>query len=161
MHFATLMDICHLRNAELEPKVQKDKGRAKGRFWLLCSNHRARSVCITNDGRKSNGRHCKATRMRRTSSRCSISSCRSQHGGSFSIVETSRVRKSGCLETSTTTQSGPHLGQTSKAQWFLLNDICTVTPLAGLLRERQFSKVRLGLGWQKVPNSECLFVHRK
>ena len=27
VHFATLMDICHLKNAELEPKLQKYKGR--------------------------------------------------------------------------------------------------------------------------------------
>ena len=27
VHFATLMDICHLKNAELEPKFQKHKGK--------------------------------------------------------------------------------------------------------------------------------------
>ena len=27
VHFASLMDICHVKNAELEPKVQKYKGR--------------------------------------------------------------------------------------------------------------------------------------
>ena len=27
VHFATLMDICHLKNAELEPQFQKYKGR--------------------------------------------------------------------------------------------------------------------------------------
>ena len=27
VHFATLMDICHIKNAELEPKLQKYKGR--------------------------------------------------------------------------------------------------------------------------------------
>ena len=34
-------------------------------------------------------------------------------------------------------------------------------PLAGLLWERQFEKVLLGLGWEKVPNWECPFFHRK
>ena len=34
-------------------------------------------------------------------------------------------------------------------------------PLDGLLSERQFEEVLLGLGWEKVPNWECLFVHRK
>ena len=28
VHFASLMDICHLKNAELEPKLQKYEGRA-------------------------------------------------------------------------------------------------------------------------------------
>ena len=27
VHFATLMDLCHLKNAELESKIQKYKGR--------------------------------------------------------------------------------------------------------------------------------------
>ena len=34
-------------------------------------------------------------------------------------------------------------------------------PLAGLLWERQFEKVLLEHGWEKIPNWECLFVHRK
>ena len=32
-------------------------------------------------------------------------------------------------------------------------------PLAGLLWERQFEKILLKYGWEKVPNWECLFVH--
>ena len=46
LHFAPLMDICHLKNAELEAKHQKYKGRVelrgdivKRRFWVLCSIH--------------------------------------------------------------------------------------------------------------------------
>ena len=31
-------------------------------------------------------------------------------------------------------------------------------PLAGLLWERQFEKVLLKHGWEKIPNWECLFV---
>ena len=27
VHFASLMDLCHLKNSELEPKFQKYKGR--------------------------------------------------------------------------------------------------------------------------------------
>ena len=34
-------------------------------------------------------------------------------------------------------------------------------PLAGLLWERQFEKVLLKHGWGKIPNWECLFVHRE
>ena len=34
-------------------------------------------------------------------------------------------------------------------------------PLAGLLWERQFEKVLLKHGWEKVSNWECLFVHRE
>ena len=35
------------------------------------------------------------------------------------------------------------------------------TPLAGLLWEGQFEEVLMELGQEKVPNWECLFVHRK
>ena len=34
-------------------------------------------------------------------------------------------------------------------------------PLAGLLWERQFEKVLLQHGWEKIPNWEYLFVHRE
>ena len=34
-------------------------------------------------------------------------------------------------------------------------------PLAGLLWERQFEKILLDHGWEKIPNWECLFVHRE
>ena len=46
VHFASLMDICHLKNAELEAKHQKYKGPVvlrgdivKRRFRFLCSIH--------------------------------------------------------------------------------------------------------------------------
>ena len=34
-------------------------------------------------------------------------------------------------------------------------------PLAGLLWEMQFAKILLKHAWEKVPNCECLFVHRE
>ena len=34
-------------------------------------------------------------------------------------------------------------------------------PLAGLLWERQFEKILLTHGWEKVSNWECLLVHRE
>ena len=33
--------------------------------------------------------------------------------------------------------------------------------LAGLLWERQFEKIQLKHDWEKIPNWECLFVHRE
>ena len=33
--------------------------------------------------------------------------------------------------------------------------------LAGLLWERQFEKIQLKYSWEKIPNWECLFVHRE
>ena len=34
-------------------------------------------------------------------------------------------------------------------------------PLAGLFGKRQFEKILLKYGWEKVSNWECLFVHRQ
>ena len=34
-------------------------------------------------------------------------------------------------------------------------------PLAGLLWERQSEDAQLELGWEKIPNWECMFVHKK
>ena len=34
-------------------------------------------------------------------------------------------------------------------------------PVAGLLWETQFEKILLKHGWEKIPNWECLFVHRE
>ena len=109
VHSATPMDIYHLNNAELEPKCQKYKGRVmlrgdtERRFWHFCSINRAGFVNITNDGRKSNGCHRKATRMCRTSSRRNVMLHPSKNGGRFNTIETSQVRMSRFLDTSTTT----------------------------------------------------------
>ena len=86
VRFASLMDICHLKNSELDPKFQKYKGRVVLRGDIVKDDsgshavHRARFICVTNDGGKSDGCHRKTTRMRRTSSRRSISLHPSQHG---------------------------------------------------------------------------------
>ena len=57
--------------------------------------------------------------------------------------------------------NGQNHGPVWKTQSFLLNEICTVILLAGLLWERQFEKILLKFGWEKVSNWECLFVHRE
>ena len=45
---------------------------------------------------------------------------------------------------------------TLKIRWFLFE-----RNLYGLLWRRQFEEVLMELGWEKVPNLECLFVHWK
>ena len=57
--------------------------------------------------------------------------------------------------------NGLNHGPVLKTQSFLLKGICTVILLAGLLWERQFEKILLQHGWEKVSNWECLFVHRQ
>ena len=77
VHFASLMDICLLKNAELEAKHQKYKCRVVLRGNIVkyesgsyASVHGTR--IITNDCSKSHGYHLQIARVRRTSSRRSI-----------------------------------------------------------------------------------------
>ena len=44
VHLATLMDICHLKNAELEPKYQKNKGGFVLRGDIVKDDTRAYAV---------------------------------------------------------------------------------------------------------------------
>ena len=75
VHFASLMDICHLKNAELERKTQKmprsrcsPKRHCERWFWILCSIYRTRIFNITNNNNKTHGYHIQIAKMRRKSS---------------------------------------------------------------------------------------------
>ena len=101
VHFATLMGICHIKNAELKPKfslkvvscsecdiVKDDSGTCavfaeQGSF---ASQMTAAKII--------NGCYCKITRLWRTSSWCKISLHLSKFGGRSQIAQNSCVRKS-------------------------------------------------------------------
>ena len=103
VHFATLMHISSQRNAELEPKhLQKERvvlrgDTGKGRLRCTCSIDRARSFCVSNDGRKSNGCHCKTTCF------CGTSIC-FKMGGRSVVAKYSKVSTSRFMDTSSTAQ---------------------------------------------------------
>ena len=67
------------------------------------------------------------------------------------------VQTFGCVYLDT---HGLNHGPVWKTQSFLLREICTVI-LWRLLWERQFEKVLLKCGWEKVSNWECSFVHHQ
>ena len=75
VHFASLMDICHLKNAELEAKHQKYKGRVVLRGDIVKDDSGSYAMFIEqgssasqNDGSKSHGYHLQTAWLRRTSS---------------------------------------------------------------------------------------------
>ena len=79
VHFASLMDLCHLKNAELEAKHQKCKGRIVLRGDIVKDDSGSYvvfteqgSFSITNDGCKSHGYHFQIAWLRWTSSGRSI-----------------------------------------------------------------------------------------
>ena len=57
--------------------------------------------------------------------------------------------------------NGQNHGPVWKTQLFPLERNLYGHPLAGLLWERQFENVLLKHDWEKIPNWECLFVHRE
>ena len=132
VHLATLMDICHLKTAELEQKHQKYKGRVvlRGDIVKDCMRgiHRTRIVSFANDCCKSNGCYCEITRMRWTSSRRNIGLHSGQNGGRCKVALNSKVRISFQIYGYVFhDMNDPNLGQTSKTQWFFSNEICTDT----------------------------------
>ena len=48
VQFASLLDLCHLQNAELEPKIQKKKGRVVLRGDIVKDDSGANAVFLPN-----------------------------------------------------------------------------------------------------------------
>ena len=70
VHFASLMDLCHLKNSELEPQLQKYKGRVVLRGDIVKDDSGAYAVftgtgliSITNYCRKGNACYSSTTRL--------------------------------------------------------------------------------------------------
>ena len=73
VHFAQLMDICHLKNAELEAKHQKYKGRVVLRGDIVKDDSGSYAVFTeqgssASDSSKSNGYHLQTAWLRRRGS---------------------------------------------------------------------------------------------
>ena len=98
--------------------------------------------------------------MRRTSSWRSICIYPGKNGRCSKITENSQIGMSRHLDSSTTTQ-WPKSWSSMEDTVVPLERNLYGHPLAGLLWERQFEKVLLKYGWEKVSNWECLFVHRE
>ena len=165
VHFASLMDICYLKNAELEAKHQKYKGRVVLRRDIVKDGSGSYAV-FTEQG--SSASQMTAAQIMDIISR--LPGCNGQAADAVSaqtqvkmedapkITENSRIGMSRHLDSSTTTNGQNH-GPAWKIQSFERN--LYGHPLAGLFWERQFKKILLKHGWEKIPNWECLFVHRE
>ena len=111
VHFASLMDICHLRNAELEAKHQKYKGRVVLRGDIVKDNSGSYAV-FTEQG--SSASQMTAAKVMDFVSR--LPGCAGQaadavsafsqvkNGGCSQIIENSKIGVSRHLDSSTTTQ---------------------------------------------------------
>ena len=105
VHFASSMDICHLKNAELEAKHQKYQGRVVLRGDIVKDNLGSYAV-FTEQGSSASQMtyHLQIVWLRWTSSRRSISLYPSENGRCSQIIENSQFGVSRHLDSSTTTQ---------------------------------------------------------
>ena len=168
VHFVSLMDKCHLKNAELEAKHQKYKGRVVLRGVFVKDNS---GFCAVFTEQGSSASQMTAAKVMDIISR--LPGCAGQaadavpafshvkNGRCSKITEHSQIAMSRHLESSTTTQMAQNHGPVSKIQSFLLSGNLYRHPFAGLLWERQFEKILFKYGWEKVSNCECFFVHRE
>ena len=130
VHFASLMDICHLKNAELETK---HKGRVVLRGDIV-KDDSGSYVVFTEQG--SSASQMTAAKVMDIISR--LPGCAGQAADAVSaytqvtmgrctdIIENSKVGMSRHLDSSTTTQMAKNHGPVWKTQSFLLSEICTV-----------------------------------
>ena len=124
-------------------------------FWILCSMHRTKIVSISNDSRQNHGYHLQIAGLRWTSS-----------GRSIRLYPGKNRRCSQIWECPDVSIRLPR--HNWRKSWSSMEDPVVPLernlyghPLAGLLWERQFEKILLKHGWEKIPNWECLFVHRE
>ena len=127
VHFASLMDICHLKNAELEAKYQKYKGRVVKDVSGSCA-------VFTEQG--SSASQMTAAKIMDIISR--LPGCDGQAADAVSaytqvkmedapkLLKNSQIGMSRHLDLSTTTQNGLNHGPVWKTQSFLLKGICMV-----------------------------------
>ena len=165
VHFASLMDIRHLKNAELEAKHQKYKGRVVHRSDIVKDDSVSYAVFIE---QLSSASQMTAAKVMDIISR--LPGCDGQQADAVSAYTQVNMEDAPKLLKIPNSESPDiwirlpkHKWPTS---WSSVEDPVVPRernlyghPLAGLLWEKQFVKVLLQHGWEKVSNWECLFVH--
>ena len=158
VHFASLMDICHLKNAELETQHQKYKGRVVLRGDIVKDDSGSYAV-FTEQG--SSASQMTAAKVMDIISR--LPGCAGQAADAVSAYTQVKM------------EDAPSLLKIPKSEcpdiwirlprhkwsksWSSMEDPVVPLdrnlyghPLAGLLWERQFEKILLKNGWEKVSN---------
>ena len=131
VHFASLMDICHLKNAELEAKHQKYKGCVVLHDIIVKDDSGSYAV-FSEQG--SSAFQMTVAKIMDIISRLpgcdgqaadAVSAYTQVNGRCSQIIENSKIGVSRHLDSSTTTQLAYH-GPEWKIQSFLLKGICTI-----------------------------------
>ena len=167
VHFASKMDKCHLKNAELETKHQKYKGRVVLRGDIVKDDSGAYAV-FTEQG--SSASQITAAKVMDIISR--LPGCAGQAADAVSAntqmkmedaPKLLKIPKSECSDIGIRLprHKWPKSSSSMEDPVVPLERNLYGHPLAGLLWERQFEKILLQHGWEKVSNWEGLFVHRE
>ena len=156
-----------LKNAELEPKLQKYKGRVVLR-WDIVKDDSGACAVFTEQG--SSASQMTAAKIMDVIAR--LPDCDGQAADSvpaYTQVKLEdaprflKIPKSECPDVwiRLPRYKWPtSLGKIEEPVVLLERNLYG-HPLTGLLWERQFEEALLELGWEKIPNWECMFVHRK
>ena len=161
------MDICHLKNPELEAKHQKYKGRVVLRGDIVKDDSGSYAV-FTEQG--SSASQMTAAKIMDIISR--LPDCDGQAADAVSAYTQAKMEdahkllkipKSECPDIwiRLPRHKWPKSWSSMEDPVVPLERNLYGHPLAGLLWERQFEKILLKHGWEKIPNWECLFVHRE
>ena len=130
VHFSSLMDICHLKDAELEAKRQKYKGRVVLRGDVVKDDSGSYAAFTE---QRSSASQMTAAKVMDIISRlpgCDGRSIRlypSENGRCSQIVQNSKIGVYRHSDTSTQTQKGPNHGPVWKTRSFLSKELWTVT----------------------------------
>ena len=167
IHFASLMDICHLKNAELEAKHQKHIGRVVLRGDIV-KDDSGSYVVFTEQG--SSASQMTAAKIMDIISR--LPGCDGQAADAVSAKTQVKMEDAHKLLKIPKTECPDIWIRLPRHKWpkswssmedpvVPLERNFNGHPLAELLCERQFEKILLKHGWEKIPNWKCLFVHRE
>ena len=164
VHFATCMDLCHLRNSELEKKFQNYEGRVElrgwyrdGRFRELRRIHGAMCFGVTQDGGKSFGHDSKITQLFWTSKWCRERMHASQNERCTSIFHLSEEYVSMIWIRLPSARRPKQKGIYWRSSFYRWSAIFTVIHWLDSHGREHFEDILLEKGWkkQKFLDSEC------
>ena len=166
--FCVIMDLYHLENSELGPQHQKYKGRVVLRGDIVKDDSGSYAVCTEQGSSASQMTaakvmdvYVKASRMFRTSSRCSIRLYPGQNGRCTNVIE---IPKSECPDIwiRLPKHKWPKSWSNMEDPVIPLERNLYGHPLAGLLWERQLEEVLLKYGWEKFQiGTACSLTENK
>ena len=159
------MDICHLKNAELETKHQKYKGRVVLRGDIVKDDSGSYAV-FTEQG--SSASQMTAAKVMVSHPNCQVA--QDKQLTQYLLILRSRWKMLQNIEKSKNRNVQTYGIRLPRHKWpkswsSMEDPVVPLErnlyghPLAGLSWERQFEKILLKYGWEKVSNWECLFVH--